>query len=528
MAAPISRRWRALLLAIAFIGTGTAPATAASADPIVVSPPPILPGPVQPVPARCSSITSFSPATARPGQQVDISIAPGPNIQLPSYITGVTFADSVPARSVTVVAYSRVLATVPVGASAGHLRVSCRSALGGTSTAESTSDFSPIPFGLTVTPATATRQVGQSVTASATLSHSAPEAVTLSLAPSSTALSIGGQPPGQPLTMTIPAGQQSIGFSVTAHSAGGGTVTVSGHNVAPATLTVSVPTPWFSITGTIADADVHWGQSAPYRVTIQSGNGFAGPVTLTAQSLPQPGAAATPVVVNVPANGTVTGTLDVTTVRGGVELGRHTITVRAASPGYPNSSRTTHLRVLPAEESFTPLGFTDLTPLMADVTTACDTRFDAVYDASAGTIRFRDSGTNLGMSLVATAYAFTKDGATCRGAVVIGPPAPNQSGASATIVNLGFDNQISDGIGARRGLLTYDWNQPEFKVSGDASLLIAVSGDGPHHATLWNLLEHDQITPRVEYPSSLSARVVGAVVEATRPGALPVTVDWTL
>ena len=528
MATPISRRWRALLLATAFAGASTAIASAASAGPPIFDPPPIPPGPIQPVPARCSSITSFSPASARPGEQVEISIAPGPNVGLASHITGVTFANNVPARSITVVAYSRVRATVPLAASAGHLRVTCRSVLGGTFTAESTTDFSPIPFSLTVAPASATRQVGQNVTATATLSHAAPEPVTLSLAPSSTALSVGSQPPGQPLTATIPAGQISVGFTVTAHSAGGGTVTVSGHNVAPATLTVSVPTPWFSIMGSIADADVHWGQSASYEVTIQSGNGFIGPVTLTAENLPQPGATAAPVVVNVPANGTVTGTLSVATVRGGIELNRHTITVRATSPGYPNSSRTTHLRVLPAEENFAPLSFTDLTSLTTDVTTPCDGRFDAVYDATADTIRFRDSGTNLGMSLNATAYAFTKDGGTCRGAVVIGPPAPNQTGASATIVNLGFDDQISNGAGARRGLLTYEWNLPQFKVSGDASLLIAVSGDGPHHANLWNMLEQYQITPMVQYPNSLSARVVGAMVEVTRPGATPVTVNWTL
>jgi hypothetical protein len=503
-------------------------ATATSAGPPVFDPPPIGPGPVQPVPARCSRITSFSPASARPGEQVEISIAPGPDPVLGSHITGVTFADNVPARSITVIASSRVRATVPLAARAGHLRVTCRSVLGGTFTAESTTDFSPIPFGLTVTPATATRQVGQSVTASVTLSPAATEPVTLSLAPSSAALSVGNQPPGQPLTVTIPAGQPSVGFTVTAHAAGGGTVTVRGHNVTPATLTVSVPTPWFSITGAIADADVHWGQSASYPVTIQSGTGFTGPVTLTANGLPRPGAAAAPVVVNVPANGTATGALNVDTARGGIALGRHTITVRATSPGSPNSSRTTHLRVLPAEADFTPLGFTDLTSLTTDVTAPCDGRFDAVVDASADTIRFRDSGTDLGMSLNATAYAFTKDGGTCRGAVVIGPPAPNLTGASATIVNLGFDDRISRSVGARRGLLTYAWNLPHFKVSGDAGLVIAVSGDGPHHATLWNMLEQYQLSPVVQYPSSLSARVVGAVVEVTRPGASPLTVNWTL
>jgi hypothetical protein len=63
-------------------------------------------------------------------------------------------------------------------------------------------------------------------------------------------------------------------------------------------------------------------------------------------------------------------------------------------------------------------------------------------------------------------------------------------------------------------------------LSGDASLLIAVSGDGPYHADLWNMLEQSQIPPMVEYPNSLSARVVGAVVEVRRPGASLQIVNW--
>src|SRR5262245_12792398 len=105
MVASITRRWKVLLVMTA-LGAGIAHAATASAEPITPLTPP--PAPIQPVPARCSGITSFSPAAARPGEQVDISIAPGPNAGLASHITGVTFANNVPARAITVLAYSRV------------------------------------------------------------------------------------------------------------------------------------------------------------------------------------------------------------------------------------------------------------------------------------------------------------------------------------------------------------------------------------------------------------------------------------
>ena len=118
---------RAAGLAIALSLTAlTGPAAAQT--PIVG---PIWPEPepqpvLQPVVTPCSQIASFSPATARPGQDVDIYIQPSSGRAFFGYtVTGVQFANGVPATFTNVAAH-HVRAKVPVGTSASTVRASPR------------------------------------------------------------------------------------------------------------------------------------------------------------------------------------------------------------------------------------------------------------------------------------------------------------------------------------------------------------------------------------------------------------------
>lgn len=96
----------------------------------------------------CSQIAGFSPATARPGQDVDISILPPSGRSFFGYtVTGVQFANGVPA-AFTNIAPHQVRAKVPVGSSSGPLRVTCRSAvINSTWSISSATSFAPISSG---------------------------------------------------------------------------------------------------------------------------------------------------------------------------------------------------------------------------------------------------------------------------------------------------------------------------------------------------------------------------------------------
>ena len=201
---------------------------------------------LQPIVTPCSQIASFSPSSARPGQDVDIYIQPPSSRTFFGYtVTGVQFANGVPAVFSNVATH-QVRAKVPVGAATGALRVTCRSTLtGGTWSIASATAFTPISFGNTLNPNAPTLFVGNSTNVTATLSDPAPEPITLTLAPQSGALSVRGLAPGASGTVTIPTGQQSASFNVAAHAAApqGAAVIVSGPSVVSSTLTVTVPTP---------------------------------------------------------------------------------------------------------------------------------------------------------------------------------------------------------------------------------------------------------------------------------------------
>jgi hypothetical protein len=259
---------------------------------------------------------------------------------------------------------------------------------------------------------------------------------------------------------------------------------------------------------------VHWGNSVGYAVEVQGLAGFTGPVTLEALNLPV-GATAVPVVVNVPTNGRVMATLNVSTAASATKLGPKALTLRATSPGVVSRSASASLRVLPRAGSFTSLTWR---------TGSHDCQGPAgVVSAIVGaggqgaSVRFSGAGVNTN-GIPFLYYAFTPD---CRGAVVYG------SGPSVQLYNLGFDRAIANGPGQIRNFGNAAYDQTRFRVSSDGSYLIVVANaNGSHSATLWSMLTGDQVSPPRAYSGNLNAAVVGDRVECT-PSASN-AFGWTL
>jgi hypothetical protein len=85
--------------------------------------------PPQPLPQACSRITSFTPASARPGESVDIFLEPGSRASLRYTVVGVEFTSGVSAVF-TPISLTEARTKVPLAATAGHLRVYCRTIFG--------------------------------------------------------------------------------------------------------------------------------------------------------------------------------------------------------------------------------------------------------------------------------------------------------------------------------------------------------------------------------------------------------------
>jgi hypothetical protein len=490
---------------------------------------PINPQP-QPIPLPivypCTQIASFSPASARPGENVDIHLKPPAGQTFHGYtVTGVQFAGNIPA-TFTNVAPHHVRAKVPLAAGTGPVRVTCRiTVTGWNAHATSVTAFTPTSFGLSFMTNPVDVVVGTTTNATVSLSHPAPEPVTLTLAPQNTSLSVRGLNPGASGTLTIPTGQQSAVFSVGAHLAPtlGGNIIVSGTNVATATLGVTVPTPAFSLVVPDDEAEVNWGDSASYSVELESHNGFAGTVALTASGLPD-GATAAPVNVTLSAGGSATATFSVATAQSATELGSDSFTLRGTSPGAPNRSDTLELRALPDAGVFGGLAWRSSSDTCGN--------FEAnVTDNPAGTpdtISFDGPGFAPTQAHTHLKYAFTPD---CRGAVVIGAAVAAGGPWPASIFNLGFDGSIADAPGSRLNMGTAAWKDSHFKVSPDGSFLIGVSLNGNHRANLYDMLDLAQRPPGDNYSlaESLAAEIEpgGNVVKATPSGSSD-DWEWTL
>jgi hypothetical protein len=474
-----------------------APLTGSAAAQVIINPPlPVEPQPIiMPVVYPCSEIASFSPASARPGEPVDIHLTPpsGKTFYACS-VTAVQFASMGPVPFTTVAPH-HFRVTVPVGATAGALRVSCRSPItNATWSINSATAFTPINFTNTLNPSSLNLVIGNSSNVTVTLSHPAPVSIPLTLAPSSNAVSVNGGAPGASGSVMIPMNSQSATFGVAAHAAGSASVAVSGPTVTASTLPVTVPTPSFRLSQP-ADEDVHWGDSQSYPVEVTSENGFAGTVTLTASSLPF-GASAAPVSVSVPAGGSATATFTVATAQSATDLGSDSFTLRGQSPGVSDRTRSVDLRVLPDTGTFGTLTW-------------------RTASSTCGSLDATVTGTNVAFdgpgfsrqSHPHYQYAWTPD---CRGAVVMGPAAAMNAGWPVTIFNFGFDNAIADAPGSRHNLGTAAWNHGQFKVSSDGSMLIAVAQGMNFNANLFDMLNLAQRPPMHSYSltQALTAEIV--------------------
>jgi hypothetical protein len=506
------------------VAVATAAAFAALAGPAAAQtihpgpgtgPQPELPTVVEP----CSRIASITPASARPGQDVDIRITPpsGRPYFFPYSVTGVHFATNVPAASWVNVAAHHIRARVPVGISAGPVRVTCRSTLlPVTWSISSQTAFTPVSFVSTLTPSSTTLFVGTSRNITATLSHPAPSAITLNVTPQSNALSVNTNAPGVPGTATIPAGGQTATFDVRAHAAGAPTVIVSGPNVAPATLTVNVPTPGFTLDVASNSAEVHWGDSASYAVEVESTNNYAGPVNLTATGLPF-GATAAPVGVSVPAGGSVTATFSVATDQAATALGSDAFTFRAQIPNTNTSqSRTLNVRVLPDTGGFDALDWRQSSS-MCDGIEASVSGHDITFDGP-GFARTQPH--------THERYAWTGG---CRGAVVLGTATGVNEIQPASIFNFGFDNAIAAGPGGRYNLGVFAWDHEHFQQSPDGSFVIGASRTAAYNSHLYNMLNLSEQGGVDHYSidESLAADVTGDHVHAVPDGASDPW-NWTL
>ena len=448
---------------LAAAGLALAPGSAAAQT---IDPGPIAGPQPQPITivSPCSQIAGITPASARPGQDVDIRITPpSGRVFFAGYtVEAVHFANGVAAPFTNVAAH-HVRAKVPVGAGTGPIQVTCRSPLtGGTWTIASPTAFTPISFGNTLNPSSATLLVGNSTTVTATLSHPAPAPIALNLTPHRTRCRWAGTGRASPGAVTIPTGAQSASFSVRAHAASGAaTVVVSGPNVSSATLTVNVPTPSFSLSVPNNDAEVHWGDSASYSVQVSSHNNFAGAVDLTATGLPF-GATAAPVSVNVPAGGSATATFTVATAQAATALGTDSFTLRGQSPNASNQSRTLDVRVLPDAGNFERLNWRELV--------------DSAMGPSRPTSRTQHHVRRPQLPPDAAAHAppLRLDRGLSRRRRH-GDGAGQNAGWPMSIFNFRFDTAIADGPGSRYNLGPAAWNHEHFQESPDGSFVIGVS-----------------------------------------------------
>ena len=499
------------------IAASFAAMTATAAAQLTIEPEPVPQPSLPTIISPCSQIASISPASAQPGQDVDIHITPpsGRAYLFAYSVAGVLqFANGVPTTFTNVAPHSVADRTVAVDEHrpvAGDLPDALT---GGTWNIASSTAFTPISFGNTLNPSSATLYVGNSTNVTATLSHPAPAPITLTLAPQSNALSVRGLAPGVSSTVTIPAGAQSASFSVGAHAPSGtATVVVSGPNVTSATLTVNVPTPGFSISVPNNDAEVHWGDSGTYAVQLTSTNGFAGTIDLSATGLPF-GATAAPVSVTVPANGSANATFTVATAQAATALGTDGRLALGAEPVLEHD---------PIARPAGPAGYRQFRrPRLAH--DRLDVRhFEADVNGTANANVTFDGPGFSPQSHSHLRYAWTPD---CRGAVVMGTATAANGGVPVSIFNFGFDTAIADGPGSRHNLGTAAWHHGHFKVSPDGSFVIAVAQSNTFNASLFDMLSLSRrgVTDSYTITETLSASIAGDEVHAVPSGS---SNDWT-
>lgn len=237
-------------------------------------------------------------------------------------------------------------ATLTAPAVAGNLRLRLRTPdpVNAGQNLESNEVILPVASGqLVLSPSSVSVVKGRTETITLTLPFAAPAGgVVVNLASNAAAVAT------VPATVTIPEGQSSAGFVLSAIELGGATITASRAGSSPAYVTVSVIRP---PTLTIVPAAMTVGAGRPYDATIQSNVAAdAGGIEVTLQNS-NPAAVSAPASVVIPAGNTsVRATLN------GLAVGNATLTASAADFVSGSASVNVHVLklTLPAAARLTP------------------------------------------------------------------------------------------------------------------------------------------------------------------------------
>jgi hypothetical protein len=251
-----------------------------------------------------------------------------------------------------------------------------------------------------------------------------------------------------------------------------------------------------------------WGDPVSVTATVESQNGFSGPVELTVENLPF-GVTASAVTVNVPPNGTVTGTLNLTTVAAGTQLAPPPLRVRATAQAGGVAPRTANfnLAVLRTPGSFDPVTLrTTTAPPCGSVTAT------VVATGSGPGVEFSGppfNQTNPQILPFSAGYALSP---RCRIGVVIPPVVQTPR---TGLWNLGFDPAIGATALGRQidnpeGVFTNGY----FSKDDSLFLLVTPTSGGTPQTTAAGLYDLATGT-KIDASKFFTARVVSVVLNGS-------------
>ena len=227
-----------------------------------------------------------------------------------------------------------------------------------------------------------------------------------------------------------------------------------------------------------------WGNAVRVPVEVESQNGFRGAVDVSLDNPPF-GVTAAPITVNVPANGTATGSLNLTTVQAGTAVAPPALRMRATPQAAGVSSRTANfnLAVQRVGGSFDPVTLrTTTAPPCGSVT--------ATVVAAGGGSGVEFSGPPFNQTNPQT-LAFSAGFAIsprCRIGVVVPPVVQNVHRTG--LWNLGFDPGVgAPALGTQIDNPTGVFTNGYFSKDDSLFLLVTPAGGGTQHTTAAGLYD---------------------------------------
>jgi hypothetical protein len=239
----------------------------------------------------------------------------------------------------------------------------------------------------------------------------------------------------------------------------------------------------FSITAAPAAVNVAWGTSTSVALTITSNNGFNGPITLSTSTLPVGYSVSfSPAAPVVPAFGTVTTQMTISTQAAATKAGLSTLTVTGTA-GSDSASATIKTTV-----TRTPGVFGLVTPVKSGTASCGPAKASVSTFASLPTIVYSSTSPAFTSqsSNFSGNYAFS---ANCKAAVQLG--SLNNGIFSWSIMNLGFSKTISS---ASPGTFAVNDSGPNANLSKgyfspDSSLFVSnIFSGGRFNIALFDVL----------------------------------------